>query len=305
MSVNVSYSNIPYLAYTIRCVPMVTPFIYLLDLSHNNMECINSAYFTNCSWVYLKYLNLSHNNLGIRSSRCSSIDKNPLEFLAPLKNLTFLDLSHNNLLQFDIPLDTRFLLFLDLSDNMMTCLPSSITELLDNANMKRVNTTQPPIELDLSQNQFPCICTCLPFYRWLLSTNVQLDSQSEYFCLNDKVEKNISSMGEPALRKLTKDCAIYYDSLSVLESVVAMLMTYGAITVLTVGYRWRHTLHYLFLRLRMDRQKIAAILTPEYKYHGFVSCDRAGAKWVKNELLAHLEAKGKFYLYHVSISKDS
>ncbi len=292
MSVNISYSNIPYLAYTVHCAPMVKPVIYLLDLSHNNLECINAKYFTNCSWVFLWYLNLTHNNLGIRSSRCSSIDKNPLEFLTPLRNLSFLDLSHNNLLQVDILLDMDFLLFLDLSDNMMTCLPKSFTESLDNANLKRFNTTQPQIQLDLSKNQFPCTCTCLSFYRWLLYTNVNLINQNEYFCLNDKAEQNISSMGEPALRQLKKDCAIYHDSLSALESLMTIVLTYGVITIVTVGYRWRHTLHYLYLRMRMNRQKIAAILTPEYKYHAFVSCDRAGAKWVKNELLAHLEPKG-------------
>ena len=292
MLVNITKSNIAFLSYTLQCAATVVPRIYLLDLSYNNLECINSEYFRNCSWVNLRYLNLSHNNLGIRSSRCSSIDKDPLQFLTPLGNLEILDLSRNNLLQLDISLQMDFLQNLDLSDNMLTCLPQSFTKSLDEANLKRLNTTQPAIQVDLSKNQFPCSCSCLPFYRWLLSTSVELINELEYFCLDDKVEKNISSMDEPILRQLTTNCAIYHDALSALESFLTIILTYAVITIVTVGYRWRHTLHYFYLRMRMDRQKIADILTPEYKFHGFVSCDRAGAKWVKNELLAHLEPKG-------------
>ncbi len=43
----------------------------------------------------------------------------------------------------------------------------------------------------------------------------------------------------------------------------------------------------------MNRQTIADLLTPEYRFHAFVACDRPGAKWVKAELLENLEPRGR------------
>ncbi len=60
-----------------------------------------------------------------------------------------------------------------------------------------------------------------------------------------------------------------------------------------ICFRWRHTLHYFLLRMRMNRQTIADLLMPEYRFHAFVACDRPGAKWVKAQLLENFEPRGR------------
>ena len=72
------------------------------------------------------------------------------------------------------------------------------------------------------------------------------------------------------------------------QSVYFML-----VTMTTVLYRNRHFLHYLIVRMRMRRERLELLLDKEreYKYDGFVSCTREGAKWCKKHFLPRLENK--------------
>ncbi len=235
LMINVAYSHINYLAYTLRCAPRVVPRIHTMDLSHNEMECINAQYFVDCDWRYLKHLNLPHNTLGIHTSRCGNIIQSPLKFLQPLTDLVTLSLAHNNLLQIDINLNIQYLHFLDISDNMLMCLSVTITKSLDDANTDTVNGTG--IIADFSGNQFPCTCSCLLFYRWMSTTSIHLVDKGNYFCMDDRMAHNISGVDAPVVRNLKLKCFEYLTSLSALDSFLFIFVTYTLITIGTVAYR--------------------------------------------------------------------
>ncbi len=182
---------------------------------------------------------------------------------------------------------------------MLTCPPVNFTNSLNQISKKRSNDkhhsntqlNKNNVTLDLSKNQFPCTCKCLPFFLWISRTTIHLRNKENYFCVDHFETNMISKIDELVVKTLAEKC-IHDGPSTTMFSFMAMLFTYTIITLVTVGYRWRHTIHYFYLRIRMNRQKISAILTPEYKYHGFISCDRPGAKWILKTFLPALEPRG-------------
>ena len=76
--------------------PFTKPSFRLVDLSNNNIECINSSYFSHCDWSCLNVLNLRGNRMReVYDNVCNHNMTYFLAFLRPLWNLTKLDLSGN------------------------------------------------------------------------------------------------------------------------------------------------------------------------------------------------------------------
>ena len=290
--VNMSSTNTHYLPIPIKCAENITISIQTIDLSLNSMGCIHSNYFKMCHWTSLKHLYLSQNNLGIYTIRCMDKEHAPLSFLKPLAKLEFLDLGHNNLVAFEFPMDISggSLELLDISQNMLSSLSKETTSQLDEANSWRLENNRSAISLDISDNQLLCACENIDFYLWLHNTMVHLTDDSNFKCRYGSQEFNVSRAGlSNVLMNFDTICHLFQQ---VWVPIILTIVTYGIITLSAILYRLRHTIHYLWIKMRMHRHKMEAILNPDHQYHGFVSCDRTGAIWAKHNLLPKLEAKG-------------
>ncbi len=263
-----------------------------IDMSHNSMECIHGNYFKDCHWTNLKHLYLSHNNLGVYTLRCSrSAKQAPLAFLKPLTELELLDLGHNNLLAFDLFMDISDGSFqiLDISQNMISSLQKETTSQLDEANSWRLENNLSAISIDLSDNQLVCACENMDFYLWMYNTMVHLKENHKYICSYGVHKLNVAQGNLGNILDLNIICHLIQD---VGMPINLTIVTYVLITVATILYRLRHSIHYHWIKMRMHRHKMEAILNPVHHFHGFISCDRAGAIWTKRYLLPKLEPKG-------------
>ncbi len=303
MSLNMSSTNSHYLAYPMKCAENIKIMIEILDLSHNSMECINSYYFKMCHWTSLKKLDLSFNNLGIYTTRCREDKAAPLAFLQPLLTvLEFLDLSHNNLISFELKTDLSRgpLQFVDISQNMLSSLPKETTLKLDDTNSQRLQNNLSAIFLDLSGNQLLCGCENKKFYLWLYNTRVHLKEANNYKCRYGLEEFSIAPENlHNVLNDFSRICQLFQD---VWIPIILTMVVYILITLGVILYRLRHTVHYFWIKMRMNRHKVEAILNRDHLYHAFVSCDRVGAIWTKQNLLPKLEPKGTVCLSFIIIS---
>ncbi len=291
-TVNLSNTNTHFLGYPIMCEVNVVIQIQTIDLSFNSMECIHSKYFNMCNWTNLKHLFLSHNNFGIYTLRCRDEQHAPLAFLKPLTEIEFLDLGHNNLVTFDLAMDISggCLEILDISQNMLSSLSKDSTSRLDEANSWRLKNNLSAISIDLSGNQLVCACDNTDFYLWLYNTRIHFKNNDNYKCRYAAEEFNLSSENlSKVLENFNTICHLFQD---VWMPIIVTVVTYIFITAGAILYRLRHTIQYLWIKMRMNRHKIQAILNPNHQYHGFISCDRAGAIWTKRNLLPMLEPKG-------------
>ena len=135
-------------------VSTVVPQLETIDVSNNNLQCINASFFdgriTHCDWSSLKYFYLSNNKLGLMEGNiCNHNRKNTLGFLKPLKNLRVLDLAGNmlelgNQMLSDLKVLTR-LEKLDISSNGFHNFSLDLTNM---TNLQKV---------DLSNNNIQCL----------------------------------------------------------------------------------------------------------------------------------------------------
>ena len=76
------------------------------------------------------------------------------------------------------------------------------------------------------------------------------------------------------------------------NQAIHIRITYWIIILGTVLFRFRHTLRYFWLKHKMHRLHLERhLLDPKYRYDAFVSCDRCGAIWVKQNFLPNLKMK--------------
>ena len=275
-----------------------------VDVSSNGLQCVNATAFdknvTNCDWSSVKYVNLRNNQLGnIETNTCNRDRQNIVGFLKPvtgiltldlsmnmfqnseklrdleyLTNLQKLDLSHNRFQTFTLGLSSfTSLTKLNLSYNNLRCLSQkTISELT-------TLQKQHPwfIEIDLSGNLLSCNCECYNFFQWMSATKVVLTNNKTYTCVFDSGRKEtLNSLGS-IISQLFSQCFSpkWLEIYIVTESLALVL-----ITVFCLAYRMRHEIWYLYLRIKLNRQKLAAVLNQkDYKFTAFVSCDHRDAKY--------------------------
>ena len=246
-------------------------------------------------------MNLQNNQLGnIDTNTCNDDKQNIVRFLKPLSslkrldlamnmfqnseklgdlkyliNLQILDLSHNRFQNFTLSLSSfTSLTKLDISYNNLRCLSqktmSELTTLQKKSNLRF-------IEIDLSGNLLSCNCECYIFFQWMVKTKVILTNSNAYQCIFDNGKKETLSSIESIISKLFSQC---YSSkwLAIYVSTEALVLV--LITILSLAYRMRHEIWYLYLRIKLNRQKLAVLLNQKnYKYAAFVSCEHRDAKY--------------------------
>ena len=317
-SIGASNCGIQTMKLPVYCPPGWNIKIYLerVDVSNNGFQCVNATSFdknvTNCDWSSLKYLNLRNNQLGkIDTNTCNHDRNNVVGFLRPLTslkelnlamnmfansenlrdlekltNLTFLDLSYNGFQNFTLNLRSfTSLTKLNLSFNNLRCLSQKTTSEL--TYLQKLHAWH--IEIDLTGNLLSCSCECYSFFQWISTTEVVLTNNNTYQCLFDGTEgKETLSSLESIIYNLSYRCysSIWIEIYIGTEALVLVL-----ITVFCLAYRMRHEIRYMYLRIKLHRQKLALLLHQKnYKYTAFVSCDHRDAKYfIIKRFLPNLE----------------
>ena len=202
-----------------------------------------------------------------------------------LTNLTFLDLSYNGFQNFTLSLGSfTSLTNLNLSYNNLRCLSQKT--------MSELTTLQKQhpwfIEIDLSGNLLSCSCECYTFFQWMSTNKIVFAHSNTYQCVFDGGKKETLNSMRSIISQLFSQC---YSPrwLKICIGIEALVLV--LITVFCLAYRMRHEIWYLYLRIKLNRQKLAALLRQKnYKYTAFVSCDHRDAKYfVIRRFLPNLE----------------
>ena len=298
-------------------VSTVVPHIETIDMSNNNLQCINASFFdrsvTHCDWNSLKHLYLSNNKLGLLEGNiCNHNRNNTLGFLQPLKNLRTLGLAGNMLESgsqklSDLKVLTRLeklvlssngfnnfsldlsnmtkLQKLDLSNNNIQCLSKSTI-----VQLNEIKKSSNHIEIDLFDNALSCTCECLHFFLWIPMSDIDFLGQRTYECIFKSGEKVLLSQLAFIITKLQLQC---YGTEWLQWCIHAEIFTYTLITLFCLMYRRRHDIRYFFLKLKLNRQRLMKFYDRKrYLFSAFVSCDHRDTKYfVYRKLLPNLETE--------------
>ncbi len=319
-SLKMTHDGVQTFRYPIYCAKDRNIHIHIteVNLRNNALRCMNSTIFdhqiTSCKGS-MQYGYLGGNRLGsVEENDCNEDKTDVLGFLKPLHNLKGIELSNNLLdsnssisvlgnlhqLQFLDLASNRFVTFslnltnltqlkiLDLSFNQIQCLSKSTISQLDILVKSKLPTEH--LQLDLSGNMLSCTCECLHFFNWMTTTKVHLLHNKTYQCISEEgllyPLKNMMEV-DARMRGLchgTKWLTIY---------VLLEISIFTAISAATLLFRARHSIWYVYLKMKINRNKLRALLKEkQYTFSAFVSCDARDAKYfVKRKLLPTLETE--------------
>ena len=314
--VNVSYSGLGTFMYPVYCPWNVVPQVENVDFSNNNLRCINASFFnktiSGCDWKSLKYFYLGSNKLGnIDSNICNNDKNNVFGFLEPLTNLRILDLSNNQIIfddklaileilteleeldlssngihNFSLNLNNMTkLMRLNLANNDLPCLSESTMFQLD-----KLQDATHRINIDMSGNLLSCKCDCYDFFKWIVVADTKFVNRQNSQCeFDDGKRINLNKLSY-IIAKLESHCYgsqwfQMYVGIGVSVNIFSL--------VCCLMYRIRHHLWYIYMKAKLNRQKLKALTDHgKYSYSAFVSCEHRDAKWfVKKRLLPMLETE--------------
>ena len=324
--INMSYNGIHNARLPVYCPNNVIPQIETFDVSNNGIQCFNATFFnmsiTGCDWSSLKRFYLGNNEIGrIDKNSCNKDKHDVLGFLKPLWNLRVLDLSMNYFnsknslsdLQNLTMLHTLDLSFngfdnftlglknlkriskLNIANNNLKCLSESTVLQLN----RLQNHRQKPIKIDLSENLLSCNCACFYFFQWMTKTDVVLVNNKTYQCVFDDGKKETLNHISSIVAELESKC---YGTEWLNIYVGMEVLVYIFITIFCFMYRIRHDIWYIYLKIKLSRQRLKALLDQKnYTYTAFISCDHRDAKYfVKRRLLPNLETNETKFKFCVS-----
>ena len=302
--------------YPMYCPWNIVMTIEKLDFSNNRLQCINASVFnetiSGCDWKSLKYLYLGSNKLGnIDNNTCNDEKGNVFGFLEPLINLRVLDLSNNQIISDDkLPTLQTFtnLAELDLSSNRMQNFSLNLNNMTKIIRLNLANNNLPclsrstilqldklqdvthRINIDMSGNLLSCKCDCYHFFKWMVVTDTKFMNRRSYQCeFDDGKRINLNRLSY-IISELESYC---YGSqwFRIYVGIGVSVNLFSFICCLIC--RMRHHLWYIYMKARLNRQKLKALTDRgKYTYSAFVCCEHRDAKWfVMRRLLPILETE--------------
>ena len=283
------------------------------DVSNCGTKCLVKDLFEYCQFD-IKFLNASHNKLGLLEGGCNKNPNDTFLVIKPLLTLEIIDLSYNSIsFLFNNTFDTQINLkklflshnklstwepnlinsvhleYLDLSYNNIQTFPLDTRLMLNKLDTDHWQNTSKHLTLNLDGNKFLCLCKTIQFLKWLAASKIHFEHLRHYTCVfTDSREVYISDNLKEIIMELEVDCS---SNIWFICSSTALAIHIFLVTLTTVLFRFRHFIKYLILKMRMRRERLDAVLerNNEYVYDAFISCTRDGAKWAKRYMLPKLE----------------
>ncbi|PVD38465.1 hypothetical protein C0Q70_01080 [Pomacea canaliculata] len=272
------------------------------DLSNNFAHTINYTFFD--TFPELKTLRLSRNYLRdplmndeqgrmfANLSKLESLDLSsnyiniiPAAAFQGLKNLRQLNLSHNDIFNFEITVSHMMsLTSLDLSYNNIHFIPKFITDHLD------LITSNPNVTvyLNLTFNPIACLCTHIDFLTWIQQSAVQFVHQSNYSCLRpDGTVKKMTNIFDE-IQTLQKTCG---DFVGMLIGAFTCFFCLTLALASAVLYRFRWKLRYLYYASRLAHSRKRTLTENSFEVDAFVSYCSEDDEFVHGELVRQLEER--------------
>ena len=264
------------------------PRLRFLNLSHNNLGESGSDFGeTFIHLVHLEDINLSHNKL--RSISPTAFQRCP--------RLRRLNLANNELTQFDMNIrHMKMLEYIDVSENRLFRLASVFTSKLDEH--FQIQT----FELNLRGNVLLCNCESVLFVRWVASTNVLLTDRDKLKCLyGDRRDVSLTVI---PINELEAGCDVTTNQLIVFVPIIVAVVLVSILTWLVRYHRW-YIKYHLTLCWKVDGA--ATLHDPEcdamvlYFMHSANPRDQVGvariSRWVCTRLLLRAEDEWGLRLY--------
>ena len=194
----------------------------------------------------LEHLDLSRNGLSVI----------PRQEFVQFSNLHILDLSGNQLEEFDLQLPVSLQL-LNISGNKLTFLRENVTRYLD---------TFHNLTVDVTSNSFVCGCKVYYFIRWIQHAKIDLTNQHDLYCFTQRGRMRMSEIN---LRTLRKECnpmtPMEVGTIGASASIALCL----AVLLCFITYRRRWRIRHYFYRRRLRREW--AQLNDDYEYDAFIA----------------------------------
>ena len=312
--VDVSNNNFTTFPNCVQCGAVshniIVPVEYL-DISNCHVKCVSKDIAGNCTFS-AKFVNASHNKIGLLEGGCNKDPKK--DFLAFVKNfptVKVFDASYNVIRFlpddpdiFEAAINLRVLIvsnnklsslkpanlsklisleLLDLSYNKFHTISETTRLMLGDIDEQR-NSSH--LSLNLLGNPLSCTCKDLQFIEWLTVTEINIVNRDKYTCTYK--DGTLVKMSNQLFYDLESECN---DNVWLIASFTSVVVYYLLVTIATIWYRFRHHFRDLFLKMRMRRERLNALLgrNEEYKYDAFISCTREGAKWIKKHFIDRFE----------------
>ena len=271
VTVNVAFHNLVYLNISYSVSSKHIGFIAkgmnnlrVFDCSHGGIEYIRPDLFEYTAEI--RSLNISHHALGLHT--------NVRRLLRPLRHLSELDLSNNQMQSIDGATFARCLRLrrLLLAENGLTSITLQLSglsrlELLDlhgnhlteiEADFRHdldrlARDSDRPLSLDLRNNSLACGCDNVEFIRWIQTTSVDIISRDSLSChLANGSSVSIASLldDDPRLQCVGDRSAA---AIIVPSCVCAVLVL--TVTALVRYHRWYIVYHVKLFKARRQRRR--------------------------------------------------
>ena len=226
------------------------------------------------------------------------IENIPRSELRKLVQLREIDVSSNKLKTFDLDLGRlTHLERLNLSDNVISYLPQTVTDNLD-----RLTSIGTVITLDLSKNPLICQCPTLEFIQWIQTTKVVFATKELLTCSTGGAQ-GLVSVFHIDVMSLRYSCMHLHEILAIVLSFVALVTV---MTLVYYIYKKRWTIRYLMhtageawrKRIKMKDARRNGLGTQQYVYDAFVAYSTHGRErtWVHTTFREKLENEHGFRL---------
>ncbi|XP_060082701.1 toll-like receptor 4 [Ylistrum balloti] len=290
----------------------------LSKLKHLNVSCLDCSSLSGSifhGYSSLEELVFRYSKLDVGLS--DEVSKELLRGLTVLKNVDFAGNKLEKLQDNLFISQRRTLNGLNLAENLFTGIPYNLSDLTHlktlDLTLNRISSLDekdrlmlgvhyvkvPGFRVLLAGNPFECNCRTVRFIEWVFTTKMDLDDPINYACI-DRTGVNVKMTAFYQSLDTFKESCI--DRTWLIFSICATFICILVVVTVAVGYRYRVSIRYCCLVIRRRYRGYHNIQgdTTQYKYDAFIAYNYKDYKFVRYELLEHLEKRVnlKLCLHH-------